>query len=148
MQSWCAFEQAKEKISSSRIEILVEQTRTGARASLQSGNLVPSDCHWAVFLDDIVMGRRFYCSDSSMNMLLLGMDVGWQRERKGVSAAGDLHKRTFLTPRRTVSHGTNPTTNDLHGRTALSSFLFAWQQVHLHRCSSQTSGRSNFWRGV
>jgi hypothetical protein len=40
-------------------EILVEQTRTGARISLQSWNLVPSDCHWAVFLDDIDYGVRF-----------------------------------------------------------------------------------------
>ena len=60
-------------------------------------------------------------------MLLLGVDVSWARERKSVSAAGDLHKRTFLRPRRTVSHGTNPTTNELHGWTALSRFLFVWQ---------------------
>jgi hypothetical protein len=75
VQSRCAFEQPKEEISSSRIEILVEQTRTGARTSLQSGSLVPSDCHWAVFLDDIVVNVRFYCSGSGINMAALGVEV-------------------------------------------------------------------------
>jgi hypothetical protein len=45
------------------------------RTSLQSGILVPSDCHWAVFLDDIVMNVRFYCSGSGINMLLWGVNV-------------------------------------------------------------------------
>jgi hypothetical protein len=71
----CAFEQPKEEISSSRTEILVEQTRTGARTSLQSGSLVPSDCHWAVFLDDIVVNVRFYCSDSGYQYAALGVKV-------------------------------------------------------------------------
>ena len=62
-------------IVDSRIEILVEQTRTGARTSLQSGSLVPSDCHWAVFLDDIVVNVRFYCSGSGINMAALGVKV-------------------------------------------------------------------------
>jgi hypothetical protein len=69
--------QPKEEISSSRTEILVEQTRTGARTSLQSGSLVPSDCHWAVFLDDIVVSIRIYCSGSGMNMLLWGLRCSW-----------------------------------------------------------------------
>jgi hypothetical protein len=65
----------------------LSKPRTGARTSLQSGSLVPSDCHWAVFLDDIVVNVRFYCSDSGINMLLWGGQsvVG---EKESVSPGG------------------------------------------------------------
>jgi hypothetical protein len=92
MRSWCAFEQPKEEISSSRTEILVEQTRTGARTSLQSWNLVPSDCHWAVFLDDIDIDVRRYCFDSGISMLLWEWK-SWLLRGKSVSEAGDFHKK-------------------------------------------------------
>jgi hypothetical protein len=81
VQSRCAFEQPKEKISSSRTEILAEQTGTGAMDSLQSRNLVPSDCHWAVFLDDIDMDVRFYCFASDINMLLKELEWCWREGR-------------------------------------------------------------------
>jgi hypothetical protein len=92
VQSRCAFEQPKEKISSSRTEILVEQTGTGARTSLQSWNLVPSDCHWAVFLDDMDVNIRLYCSASDVNMLLEELECCLARKER-VSEAGDFHKR-------------------------------------------------------
>ena len=99
MQSWRAFEQPKEEISPSRIEILVEQTRTGARTSLQSGSLVPSDCHWAVFLDDIVRDVRFYCSNASINMLLWEWKYCWREgERRQPGRATSIKKLSVRDP--------------------------------------------------
>lgn len=65
----CAFEQSKEGISS-RVELKysVSRARTGGDCP-PAGRLVPSDCHWRVFLDDIDMEIYRYGSYLQGNML-------------------------------------------------------------------------------